>query len=245
MNIPEPNEFAKVPAMDSITLPLVMAIEDVWAAIRERVEAVPRVVVTVGSGTIGERAGTIRLGHFAASRWERGKDEFAELFVAGEGLARGAKAILGTLLHEAAHGVAFNRGIQDTSRNGRYHNAKFKALAEELGLIINQVPGIGWSETIVPDETAKLYAPQLAELSAAITAFRRSEHAPVGAGSGSTPTGGGTTGTDGRLGTGRKSNNNGVSLACSCGRKMRMSISAYEDGAVICGKCLSDFKPVG
>jgi hypothetical protein len=31
--------------------------------------------------------------------------------------------VLGTLLHEAAHGLAQARSIQDTSRQGRYHTA--------------------------------------------------------------------------------------------------------------------------
>ncbi|MFD1534873.1 hypothetical protein [Pseudonocardia aurantiaca] len=34
--------------------------------------------------------------------------------------------------HEkAAHALAHVRGIKDTSRQGRWHNARFKALAEE------------------------------------------------------------------------------------------------------------------
>lgn len=53
---------------------------------------------------------------------------WAEVFVGGEGLARGPADVLATLLHEAAHALAHVRGIQDTSRQGRWHNAQFKAL---------------------------------------------------------------------------------------------------------------------
>ncbi|WP_297495484.1 hypothetical protein [Pseudonocardia sp.] len=42
--------------------------------------------------------------------------------------------MLATLLHEAAHALAHVRGIKDSSRQGRWHNAKFKALSEELGI---------------------------------------------------------------------------------------------------------------
>jgi hypothetical protein len=42
--------------------------------------------------------------------------------------------VLDTELHEAAHGLAAARGIQDTSRQGRYRNARYRGLAEELGL---------------------------------------------------------------------------------------------------------------
>ena len=60
----------------------------------------------------------------------------AELFVGGEGLSQGAESVRATLLHEAAHGLSDVRQIQDTSRQGRYHNTRYKALGEELGLVV-------------------------------------------------------------------------------------------------------------
>lgn len=74
------------------------------------------------------------LGHFAPLRWSRGQDQVHELFVGGEGLARGAAGVLATPLHEAAHGIASTRGIQHTSRQGRYHNARSQAIAREVGI---------------------------------------------------------------------------------------------------------------
>jgi len=56
----------------------------------------------------------------------------AELFVGGEGLRRGAREVLATLLHEAAHGVATTRGVKDTSRQGRYHNRRFAELGAAI-----------------------------------------------------------------------------------------------------------------
>jgi hypothetical protein len=44
------------------------------------------------------------------------------------GLARGAREVLATELHEAAHGLAAARGIRDTSRQSRYHNARYRRL---------------------------------------------------------------------------------------------------------------------
>ena len=70
-----------------------------------------------------------------------------EVFVGGEGLARGPADVLGTLLHEAAHALAHVRGIKDTSRQGRWHNARFKALAEELGTEVTK----GLAHRLVPD----------------------------------------------------------------------------------------------
>jgi hypothetical protein len=52
--------------------------------------------------------------------------------------------------HPAARGGARSRRVrqvQDTSRQGRYHNTRYRALAEELGLTVTQVAGLGWSGT--------------------------------------------------------------------------------------------------
>jgi len=130
----------------SITAGLVEAIESTWKAIQKNHHDVPEVVVTIGAGS---KAMGLVLGHFAANRWEAGEDEKArtihELFVSGEGLQRGAADVLGTLLHEAAHAAAETRKIKDTSRQGRYHNAKFKAIGEEFGLSLSCDKTIGWA----------------------------------------------------------------------------------------------------
>src|SRR5580658_6755876 len=88
---------------------LVTALDRTWAAIMARHPDVPAVVIALGSGSGG---GRLKLGHFAPDRWQRGAGRVPELFVGGEGLAKGARDVLGTVLHEAAHGVATVRGIQ-------------------------------------------------------------------------------------------------------------------------------------
>lgn len=198
---------------------LVKAIETAWAAIQTAHTDVPHVVVTMGSGS-GQGAGLV-LGHFAPLRWVAGEESVHELFVGGEGLQRGGRAVMGTLLHEAAHGAAQARGVQDTSRQGRYHNKRFKQIAESFGLVIEQAPGIGWSTTTVPDATAERYARVIARIDAALGLYRRAEGRAAG--------------------TGRTNNNNGVSAMCGCGRKLRMSQSAYETGPILCGSCGTEF----
>ena len=200
----------------TVTTPLVEAIEAVWTAIQTRHNDVPEVVVTLGSGSAKKG---MKLGHFAADRWMRGEDSVHELFVGGEGLQRGAVDVLGTLLHEAAHSAATARGIKDTSRQGRFHNAKFKAIGEEFGLSLEKDPTIGWSVTSVPAPTATSYAAEVAMLETAIVAYRLVD----------------------MTGGGRKSSNNGVSAECGCGRKIRVSKSTYEDGPILCGKCGTEF----
>lgn len=93
---------------------LVAALEGVWAAIVEHHPDVPSVVIVVAAGSGGRRAGELTLGHFAAGRWEVGGQARPEVMVGGEGLRRGALDMLGTLLHEAAHGLATARGVQVT-----------------------------------------------------------------------------------------------------------------------------------
>ncbi|WP_330178978.1 hypothetical protein OHB26_20975 [Nocardia sp. NBC_01503] len=199
---------------DTITGLLVTALEKAWAAIRFRHPDVPEVVLTVGAGSTG--SSELTLGHFAQNRWVRGEYELHELFVGGEGLQRGAADVLGTLLHEAAHGVAATRGIKDTSRQGRWHNERFRTLGEELGLAIANHPKIGWSVTTLPDRTGELYQEELDELTFALVAYRRREPDRRG---------------------GRKSSNNGMSAVCECGRKIRVSRSVFEAGPIYCGNC--------
>jgi hypothetical protein len=80
------------------------------------------------------------------------------VLVSGEGLQWGPVDVLGTLLHEAAHGLAYARKLSDTSRQGRYHNRRYATLAGELGLDVAHLGPLGWSPTSVPEQTAALYA---------------------------------------------------------------------------------------
>jgi hypothetical protein len=234
---------------------MVAAIEAAWEAIRRRHPDVPAVVVALGAGTVGVPAGRMKLGHYAPHRWTAASDRaglgsveaaitssagISELFVGGEGLSAGATGVLATLLHEAAHGVAHTRGIKDTSRNGAYHNRRFRDLGEELGLTITQTPPIGWSGTELGPDTATEYAGELDELAAALTAYRYTE-ADAMAGGPRDPGDGGQA--DAEEGDGKsKRPKNGVVLVCSCNRKVRTSSSVAELGPIICGVCGSTFE---
>jgi hypothetical protein len=129
--------------------------------------------------------------------------------------------VLGTLLHEATHGVAVTRSMKDTSRQGRYHNTRFRDLATELGIRVERDPRIGWSITTVPDTTAQHYGDQIAALDTAIKAHRLADvH-----------------------GAGRATGNNGLVATCECAlpRKIRLSRTDYDAGAITCGACEADF----
>jgi hypothetical protein len=200
----------------TITGPLVAAIETTWAAIRHRHSDVPHVVLTLGGGT--NRPGQVTLGHFHDGKWATANESrLPELFIGGEGLQLGPVPLLGTLLHEAAHGIASTRGVKDTSRQGRYHNTRYRDLAHELGITVERDPSIGWSITSVPDATAAGYALELTGLAAALSAYRLADHhAP-----------------------GRTGSNNGLVAECGCepARKIRISRSTFDQGPIDCGLC--------
>lgn len=109
---------------------VVALIEKVWDTLRAEHPELPAVVVTTGSGE------GVKWGHFRPESWKLAEDgtKLHEFFLASEALAKGATQVLQTTIHEAAHTLSRVRGIQDTSRQGRWHNAAFRKAAEELGL---------------------------------------------------------------------------------------------------------------
>jgi len=199
---------------------VVAALEDAWTTIRGHHADVPQVVIILGAGSEARR-GLFKWGHFAAARWHVAGANRPEVLVSGEGLRRGAHDVLATLMHEAAHGMANTRKIQDTSRQGRWHNRRFATLAEELGLKVTQDQGTGWSQTHLTEQLAERYADQLTGLSSALQLWR---HAELQLG---TPTG----------------SRNLLPCSCACGRKLRVAKSTLEQAPIICGACQEPFTP--
>jgi hypothetical protein len=204
---------------------LVAALEHAWSAIRGHHPEVPQVVIVVASGS-DPRGKRLNLGHFAAGRWQLTSldqsTDRAEVLVSGEGLQRGPIDVLGTLLHEAVHGLAYVRRVSDTSRQGRYHNRRYAALAGELGLEVAHVHPIGWSATSVPEPIAARYDEALAELGAALVLWRRAEQASA-------------------AGPGRS--RNALACMCGCGRRIRVARSVLELAPIVCAGCAQPFEP--
>lgn len=203
-----------------LSAPLVAALEQAWADIRARHAELPTVVVILGAGSIGGPKSGLRLGHFASMRWHHGANRLPEVFIGGEGLARSPVGVLGTLLHEAAHALADVCGIKDTSRQGRWHNARFKALAEEVGIDVTKDDRFGWSPTTVPNRTRELYAHTIRVLGAALQLHRASE-IPAQPGKTKSP----------------------PPCVCECGRRIRVAPSVLEAGPITCGICNTEFEP--
>jgi hypothetical protein len=155
---------------------VVQLLEKVWARIRQNHPELPAVVIVTGAGL---SFGGGKWGHFRANGWatkvaEEGaatSSRLDEMFMAGETLAKGARQVLQTMLHEGAHTLAKVREVQETSRQGRWHNAKFRTLAEEMGLEYKSDQAdkaIGFSQVTLTDATVEEYADLMTELDAEI-----------------------------------------------------------------------------
>ena len=202
---------------------LVAALEQAWTAIRTRHPDVPAAVVVVGAGSPAKASQAMKWGHFDSHRWQSGTDRLPEVLISGEGLSRTAAEVFTTLLHEAAHGLADTRGIKDTSRQGRWHNKKFAGLATELGMTTHRDDKLGYSPCTLADPTTTHYQAVIDTLGHALRAWRHPD----------TPA----------AGTGRTTNNNGLSCQCDCPRKLRIAIATFAEGPILCAECGAAFLP--
>lgn len=164
-------------------------------------------------------------------------DYFHEIMVSGENLSRGARAVFGTLAHEATHAINIVAGVRDVDINGR-HNRKFADRAEQVfGLTIEQAGYIGWSKTTVSDDCAKRWREAIDIIDRAILAT--SQHSPARGGG---FTGGGFTfGGGGSTPKGR--NKNLLKAVCDCGGSIRASATVLAKG-VTCDECGGQFVAV-
>lgn len=80
--------------------------------------------------------------------WKDGQSEYYEINICAEYLTRPFEQTAGTMLHEMIHLFDLENGVQDCSRGGTYHNAKFKKATEKYG----------YAKTQLTDESKKLIA---------------------------------------------------------------------------------------
>jgi hypothetical protein len=200
---------------------LLEALERCWMRVRALHPQVPEVVLIVASSA-GARGVSEKWGHFAPCRWQHQDEERHEVMIGGEGLKRGAAGVLETVLHEAAHGLAAARQAADTSRQGRYHNRRFKQIAAELGLQVEEMHPHGWARTELGEEARRLYVRQLRELERALVLWRRDEP--------ERERGKGTS----RLKLWQ--------CGCEPPRKIRIAAGTAEQGPIMCGICGEEFE---
>lgn len=101
--------------------------------------ALPTPIITVQS-----KPGT--WGHCTVGKvWKNKDSEQYEMNIAAEVLNGELEEIIDTLLHEMVHLYCRENGIQEVSRGGKYHNGKFKELAEKVGLQCEKCGQYGWN----------------------------------------------------------------------------------------------------
>lgn len=101
--------------------------------------------------TIQSTAGAY--GHVTTAKvWNSGGKERYELNICADWLNRPIEEVVATMIHEMAHLMNLQNGIQDCSRGGSYHNRKFKEEAEKHMIAIAKDEKYGWAITTATEE---------------------------------------------------------------------------------------------
>lgn len=162
------------------------------------------------------------LGWYWSGRWVNGTGRPAELNMSAEDLKRPADQVLETLVHEMVHQAADEAGIKDTSRNGAYHNKKFRELAEAAGLCVPADPdkrhGFAFT-TLGPEGTrARVQVESIRSKVEPVLVLARA------------------------IVTGKKSKGKMLLFVCGCGFKIRCGRAELS---ARCNACDSDFVQPG
>lgn len=196
----------KAEALSTIT----KALENAHEIIKAETGA-PRATILVTRDLKGKK------GHFTPSTpWTNGEESFNEIAFNLEHFTT-PEELLSTLIHEVAHSLNHANGIQDCSAN-QYHNGKFKAQAEALGLKTIEIKGKGHAATELTEFGAKRWAKALKVLSNAFDLVAL---------------GGEQAKKKGR-------NTNLIKATCECENVIRLSRGVLEIG-VTCNACESIF----
>ena len=92
-------------------------------------------------------------GHVTVGKaWKKGEEERHELNISADWLDRPIENVVATMIHEMAHLMNMQNGIQDCSRGGSYHNKHFKEEAEKHMLKIDKHDKYGWTITSPTEE---------------------------------------------------------------------------------------------
>lgn len=139
---------------------------------------------------------------------------------------RDITAVVTTLAHECVHHYCCLKGIRDVSRNGYWHNKRFKEIAEQHGLIVEKHPQVGYGVTSCGERLLQFCIDNdLQEFQ-----LNRSSDYYVAVGGSSSPSTGGCTGTTTRRSSSYK-------LLCpSCGCTVRATKLGVQLMCISCSK---------
>lgn len=175
-------------------------------------DELPRVVITIQSSPKTN-------GHITTEKiWNGENDSYYEINISAEHLNRTCEEVLATLVHEMVHLYCMERGIADTSKNGRYHNKHFKVECEKRDLHIEYAKYIGYSVTSPTENFIKNLKNN--NLICDLSLVRKTGEEQVS-----------TTG-----GNGRQKSSTRKYVCPSCG----ISVRATKEVYIICKLCMSD-----
>lgn len=85
---------------------------------------------------------------------------YYEINICAEYLTRPIEEVCETILHEMAHLYNAEHGIEDTSRNGYYHNKHYMETAAAHGLKVEKSKKYGYNMTFLTDEAKEFIRDQ-------------------------------------------------------------------------------------
>ncbi len=172
-------------------------------------------------------------GHVTVGKtWKRKDDWRHELNIAADWLERPIENVVATMIHEMTHLYNIQKGIQDCSRGGSYHNRKFKEEAEKHMIRVEKHDKYGWTITSPTDELLEYILDKgWEDITMGRGVLGQLTGAP-GAKGGQGATGAPTAGPEPKKGNSRR-------YKCpSCGAIVR----ATKDLHIVCGACSVDFE---
>lgn len=171
-------------------------------------------------------------GHVTVAKaWKRGEEERHELNICADWLNRPIEEVVATMIHEMVHLLNLQRGIQDCSRGGKYHNRKFADEAEKHMIRIEKHDKYGWTITIPTEDLINYILLQGWDEIEMNRGTGYSYTGPSGAKAGGKPTAGA-----GEAKVKPKGSNSRKHTCLACGRVARTT----SDFPLICGICRED-----
>jgi hypothetical protein len=92
------------------------------------------------------------LGWHSAHRWKQGAVKLDEIVLTPASVSKGVFHAAEVVAHELVHLANAVAGLEDTSRQGRYHNDLFRTTAEAMGVIAAKEGIHGWRDTRLGEE---------------------------------------------------------------------------------------------
>ena len=172
-------------------------------------------------------------GHVTVGKvWDSDGERRHELNIGAGTLTRPIENIVATMLHEMVHLYNLQRGVQDCSRGGSYHNTKFRDEATKRDLIIEKHEKYGWTIT-TPSDNLIMWCLDRDLIEIQVNRNDGYNLVPPSGGKSGTPTITPTTGTTKKPSSTRK-------YVCPC---CGASVRATREISLICGECYDGKNP--